>query len=112
MEAEYVSWVDTEPVTCTLFASSGGGGGGTTVSIATASQLKETEAQRVFGNFRHDSNTKVWVVPDSLLNPSANGNVLRNGDIIQDSGGVNWRIEHVASVRMYTQWICLTVKQL
>jgi hypothetical protein len=103
LEAEYVSWVDTQAVTCTLFAASGGGGSGTTVSIAAASQLKETEAQRVFGDFRH---------PDALLNPSANGNVLNNGDIIQDASGANWRIEHVALVRMDTQWVCLTIKQL
>ncbi len=112
MEAEYVSWVDTQAVTCTTFAASGGGGSGTTVSIAAASQLKEAEAQRVFGEFRHDSSTKVWIVPDALLNPSANGNVLNNGDIIQNASGANWRIEHVAPVRMHTQWICLTVKQI
>ncbi len=112
LEAEYVSWVDTQAVTCTLFAASGGGGSGTTVSIAAASQLKEAEAQRVFGDFRHDSCTKVWIVPDALLNPSANGNILNNGDIIQDASEANWRIEHAALVRMDTQWVCLTVKQL
>lgn len=112
MEAEYVSWVDTEAVTCTIFATSGGGGSGTTVSIAAASQLKESEVRHVFGEFSHDASTKVWIIPDALLNPSANGNVLKNGDIIQDSSGDNWSIEKVDPTRMHTQWVCLSTKQL
>ncbi len=66
----------------------------------------------MFGEFSHDSNTKVWTIPDALLNPSANGNVLKNGDVIADANSVNWRIDKVSRVKLDTQWICLSVKQL
>jgi hypothetical protein len=112
LNAEYVSWVDTQAVTCTIYASSGGPGSGTSVSIATASQLDEHQARRVFGEFTHDANTKVWTIPDALLNPSSNSNVLKNGDVIQDAGSVKWRIDKVSLVKMDTQWVCLSVKQL
>ncbi|HET6323673.1 MAG TPA: hypothetical protein VFG04_03150 [Planctomycetaceae bacterium] len=112
LNAEYTSWVDTEAVTVTIFANSGGPGSGTNVSIATASQLNEHQARRVFGDFSHDANTKVWTIPDALLNPSANGNVLKNGDVIQDTNSVKWRIDKVSRVKLDTQWVCLSVKQL
>jgi hypothetical protein len=112
LDAEYVSWVDTEAVTVTIYAPSGGSGSGTNVSIATASQLNEYQARKVFGEFTHDANTKVWIIPDALLNPSANGNVLKNGDVIEDANTVKWRIDKVSQVKIYTQWICLSIKQL
>jgi hypothetical protein len=112
LDQEYVSWVDIEAVTVTIYAIAGGPGSGTNVSIATASQLNEYQARRVFGEFTHDTNTKVWIIPDALLNPSANGNVLKNGDVIKDASSVNWRIEKVSQVKMDTQWVCLSIKQL
>jgi hypothetical protein len=112
LNAEYVSWVDTQAVTVTIYATSGGPGSGTNVSIATASQLNEYQARRVFAEFTHDANTKVWIIPDALLNPSANGNVLKNGDVIQDANSVKWRIDKVNRVHIETQWVCLSVKEL
>jgi len=113
LDAEYISWVDTQAVTVTIYATSGGPGSGTTVSIAAASQLKEAQARRVFGDdFSHDASTKVWIIPDALLNPSANGNVLKNGDVIEDSSNNKWRIDKVNPVKIHTQWVCLSVKQL
>jgi hypothetical protein len=112
LDAEYISWVDTEAVTLTIFATSGSPGSGMNVSIATASQLNEEQARRVFGEFTHDANTKVWILPDALLNPSANGNVLKNGDVIEDAHSVKWRIEQVSRAKLETQWICLSTKQL
>lgn len=112
LDGEYVSWVDTEAVTVTIYATSGGPGSGTNVSIATASQLNEAQARRVFSDFTHDANTKVWIIPDALLNPSANGNMLKNGDLIEDANSVKWRIDKVSQVKMDTQWVCLSVKQL
>jgi hypothetical protein len=112
LAAEYVSWVDTEAVTVTIYATSGGPGSGTNVSIATASQLNEYQARRIFEEFTHDANTKVWIIPDALLNPSTNGRVLKNGDVIQDANAIKWRIDKVSRVKMDTQWICLSVKQL
>jgi hypothetical protein len=112
LEQEYVSWVETEAVTCTIYATSGGAGPGTTINVAITSHLKDDRPQRMFGEFYHDTNTKIWVIPDALLNPSANGNVLKNGDVIKDASGVNWRIEKVNRVKIDTQWICLSIKQL
>jgi hypothetical protein len=113
LDAEYVSWVDTQAVTVTIYATSGGPGSGTAVSVATASQLNEEQARRVFGDdFSHDANAKVWIIPDALLNPSANGRVLKNGDVIQDASNTSWRIDKATQAKMSTQWICASVKQL
>jgi hypothetical protein len=112
LNAEYVSWVDTQAVTVTIYATSGGPGSGTNVSIATASQLNEYQARRVFAEFTHDANTKVWIIPDALLNPNANGRVLKNGDVIQDANSTRWRIDKVSRVHIETQWVCLSIKQL
>jgi hypothetical protein len=112
LNSEYQSWVDAEAVSVTIYASSGGPGSGTTVSISTASQLNEEQARHAFGEFNHDSNSKVWIIPDALFNPSANGNVLKNGDVVTDANSQGWRIEQVKMVKMDTQWICLSTKQL
>jgi hypothetical protein len=112
LNAEYVSWVDTQAVIVIIYATSGGPGNGTNVSIATASQLNEYQARRLFADFTHDPNTKVWIIPDALLNPSANGRVLKNGDVIQDANSVKWRIDKVSREKQETQWACLSIKQL
>lgn len=112
LNAEYVSWVDTQAVTVIIYATSGGPGSGTNVSIATASQLNEYQARRLFAEFTHDANTKVWIIPDALLNPSANGRVLKNGDVIEDANSVKWRIDKVSREKQETQWACLSIKQL
>ena len=112
LDVEYTSWVDTQAVTCTIFATSGRPGPGTNVSITTASQLNEYQARRIFADFSHDANTKVWIIPDALLNPSNNGNVLKNGDVIADANGVKWRIDKVSRLKINTQWVCASTKQL
>ena len=112
LDAEYTSWVDTQAVTVTIYATSGGPGSGTNVSIATASQLNESQARLVFGELNHDANKKVWIIPDALLNPSSNGRVIKDGDQITDANNVTWRIDTVKQVKMDTQWICSSVKQL
>ncbi len=113
LNSEYQSWVDTQAVTVTIYATSGGAGSGTAVSISTASQLNEQQARRVFGDeFSHDANTKVWIIPDALLNPSANGRALKNGDVIEDANSVKWRIDRVSMVKIDTQWICASLRQL
>jgi hypothetical protein len=110
LNAESVSWVDTQAVTVNIQPTSGGQGPGTNVSIATTSQLDEYQTRRAFGDFSHDVDTKAWTIPDALLNPADNGNVLKNGDSITDSTPQLWLIVQVKRVKMNTQWICLTTR--
>jgi hypothetical protein len=65
LNSEYHSWVDTEAVSVTIYATSGGPGSGTTVSIGTASQLNEEQARRAFEEF-------------SLTGPALRGGLVGN----------------------------------
>lgn len=51
-----------------------------------------------------------WCIPQILLNPTANGREIRNGDQIVDGDGQTWDVLTASLVSLQSRWECVCAR--
>lgn len=96
----------TEAVTVTLARTSGD----VAVSVDNALRQPVTRKFQMAGGVNLESADTVFNIPDSQLNPAANGRVIQPQDTIA-GGGVTWIVQHAQLATLGSRWECVCARK-
>lgn len=108
MSRNYLWWDNTESVTVDLIRN----GGTSSVTIAVAKRSQITTRDLTDAGVQLDSTDIPFNIPESLLNPAANGREILRGDVITDSANRRYRVQTSQLLHRQSRWRVICRKEL
>ena len=102
MTYNYLTWDNTEPVVVTLV-----GDATVAVNISNAGRSAPNKRDVAALGLVQDTESRVYLIPNILLNPAAEGYRIRRRAKITDSRGVVWFVVGVDLIEHETTWRCV-----